>query len=105
MTTASKRMPASNPSRESAEQVVTSLGSDIKSGLSNGEASSRLQRHGRNELTASKPVPAWRRFLAQFQDVLVILLLVATAISAGLWGYERDRRCPTKRSRSSRSSC
>ena len=47
-----------------------------------------------NELAAEKPVPAWRRFLAQFQDVLVILLLVATAISAGLWAFERDAALP-----------
>ena len=58
------------------------------------EARSRLERYGRNELAAEKPVPAWRRFLAQFQDVLVILLLIATAISAGLWAYEREAALP-----------
>jgi Ca2+-transporting ATPase len=50
--------------------------------------------YGRNELTAEKPPPPWRRFLAQFQDVLVILLLVATAISVALWAYERDAALP-----------
>ena len=39
-------------------------------------------------------MPAWRKFLAQFQDVLVILLLIATLISAGLWLYERDSALP-----------
>ncbi len=39
-------------------------------------------------------MPAWRKFLAQFTDVLVILLLVAAAISAGLWLYERDSALP-----------
>ena len=63
-------------------------------GLSDAEARARLREHGRNELAARPPVPAWRRFLAQFQDVLVILLLVATAISAGLWVYERDTALP-----------
>jgi len=33
------------------------------------------------KLAADPPVAEWRKFLAQFQDVLVILLLVATAIS------------------------
>jgi Ca2+-transporting ATPase len=33
-------------------------------------------------------------FLAQFRDVLVILLLVATAISTGLWLYEREAALP-----------
>jgi P-type Ca2+ transporter type 2C len=35
-----------------------------------------------NELATEKATPAWRRFIAQFQDVLVILLLLATGISA-----------------------
>ena len=39
-------------------------------------------------------MPAWRKFLAQFQDVLVILLLIATLISAGLWLYERESALP-----------
>jgi Ca2+-transporting ATPase len=43
---------------------------------------------------AEKPVPAWRKFLGQFQDVLVILLLVATLISVWLWLYERDSALP-----------
>ena len=51
-------------------------------------------RWGRNELEAELPVLGRRRFLAQFQNVLVILLLVATAISAGLWAYERDTALP-----------
>ena len=39
-------------------------------------------------------MPAWRKFLAQFEDVLVILLLIATAISAALWLYERESALP-----------
>ena len=62
--------------------------------MSDGEARTRLERYGRNELTAEKPVPAWRKFLAQFQDTLVILLLVATAISVALWMYERETPLP-----------
>ena len=39
-------------------------------------------------------MPAWRKFLAQFADVLVILLLVATAVSAALWLVERESALP-----------
>jgi Ca2+-transporting ATPase len=80
--------------RMPAEEVVGGLGSDQRSGLSVQEAGARLQHYGPNELETEKPVPAWRRFLAQFQDVLIILLLVATAISVGLWAYERDTALP-----------
>lgn len=77
-----------------ADDVVTALASDAHAGLSAAEARARLERYGRNELAADRPVPAWRKFLAQFQDVLVILLLIATAISAVLWWIERDSALP-----------
>jgi P-type Ca2+ transporter type 2C len=70
------------------------LGTDAERGLTKAEARVRLDRCGRNELTAEKPIPAWKKFVAQFRDVLVALLLVATAISAGLWLYERDSALP-----------
>ena len=73
---------------------MAEFGSDARLGLSEAEARARLDRHGRNELTAEEPVPAWRKFLAQFQDVLVILLLIATLISAALWLYERESALP-----------
>jgi Ca2+-transporting ATPase len=62
--------------------------------LSAAEARARLEQDGRNELAAEAPVPAWRKFLAQFGDVLVILLLIATAISAALWLLERQSALP-----------
>jgi Ca2+-transporting ATPase len=80
--------------RQNVDDVLTALDVDARRGLSEDEARARLARYGPNELTAEKPVPAWRRFLAQFQDVLVILLLVATAISAGLWLVERESELP-----------
>lgn len=82
------------PYRQTVEEVLTALNTDARSGLSEEEVRVRLDRYGKNELMAEKPVPAWRKFLAQFQDVLVILLLVATLISAGLWLYERDSALP-----------
>jgi Ca2+-transporting ATPase len=82
------------PYRQPVDVVLTALGTDAEHGLSRAEARSRLERYGRNELTAEKPVPAWRKFLDQFRDVLVILLLIAAVISAGLWLYERDSDLP-----------
>src|SRR2546423_8922409 len=77
-----------------AEAVIAALGSDVNRGLRRAEAQARIVRAGPNALEAEPPIPAWRRFLAQFQDTLVILLLVATAISIGLWVYERDTALP-----------
>jgi P-type Ca2+ transporter type 2C len=82
------------PYRQRVDEVLAALGTDSQRGLSDAETRARLKRYGRNELTAEKPVPAWRKFLAQFQDVLVILLLIATVISAALWLYERESNLP-----------
>jgi Ca2+-transporting ATPase len=82
------------PYRRPAADVVAALGCDARRGLSSGEARARLERAGPNELPSTPPVPAWRRFLAQFKDVLTILLLVATAVSFLAWWIERDTPIP-----------
>ncbi len=84
----------SAPYQRSVPDLVTDLHTDGSRGLSDAEARARLERYGANQLTPERPVPAWRKFLAQFQDLLVILLLIATAISALLWMYERDAALP-----------
>ena len=78
----------------SAPDVVERLATDARSGLTAAEASRRLTAVGRNELAVEPPVPAWRRFLAQFKDVLVVLLLLATVVSVAVWLYERDAPLP-----------
>ena len=80
--------------RLTAEELAAELATDATRGLTDAEARVRLERTGRNEFAAEKVVPRWRRFLSQFQDVLVILLLIATAISVALWFYERDTSLP-----------
>ncbi|MHB1191791.1 MAG: cation-translocating P-type ATPase [Longimicrobiales bacterium] len=82
------------PWQRPASDVLATFGTDARDGLTDEEAAARLSRIGRNELEAEPPVPAWRRFLPQFQDALVVLLLVAAAISAGLWAFERDTSAP-----------
>ena len=76
------------------DAVTEALKTDEQRGLTSEEAQSRLARFGANELASEKPPPPWRRFLAQFQDVLVVLLMIATVISAGLWAIERDVPLP-----------
>ena len=80
--------------RQRVDELIAAFQTDQHQGLTSEEARGRLERFGRNELAAEPPTPAWRRFLSQFQDVLVILLLIATAVSAGLWVYEREGGLP-----------
>jgi P-type Ca2+ transporter type 2C len=86
-----QRLP---PYRRSAADVVADLGSDPARGLGAPEVQRRLQQGGPNELPSPPPVPAWRRFAAQFRDVLTILLLVATAVSLVAWWIERESSIP-----------
>jgi Ca2+-transporting ATPase len=94
MSTAALQQIQKPPYQQPVEEVLVAFNTDARRGLSKGEARARLERYGRNELTAEKLVPAWRKFLAQFQDVLVIVLLIATLISAVLWLYEREPALP-----------
>ena len=59
-------------------------------GLSSAEAQRRLEKFGPNQLASAPPVPKWKKFLAQFQDPLVYLLLAATVISLIAWFIERS---------------
>ena len=80
--------------RRPAGEVIASLGSDARGGLPSEEARARLERHGRNELPSTPPVPAWRRFLGQLEDPLTVLLLVATTVSFVSWLIERESEVP-----------
>ena len=71
-----------------AAEVARRLATDVESGLSAEEAASRLDRFGPNRLEESAAVPAWKKFLAQFADPLVYLLLAAVVISVGAWALE-----------------
>ena len=54
------------------------------SGLSGAEASRRLAIYGPNELQGALRVSPWTLLLAQFKNVLIVILLVATVLSAFL---------------------
>jgi Ca2+-transporting ATPase len=51
-------------------------------GLSAAEVARRLETYGPNELQVAARVSAWRTFFAQFQNVLILILLSATFVSA-----------------------
>ncbi|HET9082178.1 MAG TPA: cation-translocating P-type ATPase [Trebonia sp.] len=64
-----------------AAEVARGLGVDPRAGLSAAEASRRLEQHGPNRLAEAPREPRWRAFLRQFQDLLILILLVAAAVS------------------------
>jgi Ca2+-transporting ATPase len=64
--------------------VEARLGTSAALGLSGREAARRLAEHGPNEIATARPVSAWRLLLGQFENVLVLILLVAVALSVVL---------------------
>src|SRR5262245_51916270 len=70
-----------------ADDVLQRLGSDVHKGLDPGEAASRLEKHGPNRLPEGRKRGPLVRFLSQFNNVLVYVLLGAgfTKLMLGLW--------------------
>lgn len=67
----------------SAQAVAASLGVDGSIGLDGDRIASRLNQYGANVLAEPPVVPVWRRFLAQFNE-FVIWILIAAAVISGL---------------------
>ena len=68
-------------------KVVKVLGTNIESGLDPAEVASRQQKFGANELTVKAGKPPWLKFILQFNQPLLIILLSAGLIKAviGEW--------------------
>ena len=67
----------------SVEETLERLASGPR-GLTNDEATKRLQEYGPNELQARSHISPWSILLEQFKNVLIVILLLATALSAFL---------------------
>ncbi len=77
--------------RDSADAVLHALGSDAAHGLSQAEAQRRLAEVGPNRLKSAPETPWWKRLAEQFENLLVVILLVATVISAVEWLLQDPR--------------
>lgn len=70
--------------QETAERLQTSL----IHGLTPAEAEVRLIQDGPNELPHEEPEPLWLRFLKQFRETLILLLLASAAISFFMGNFD-----------------
>ncbi len=57
-------------------------------GLTAAQVEESRRQHGANVLTPPKKAPLWRQFLDKFRDSLIIILLIAGALSIGISLYE-----------------
>ncbi len=74
---------------EDAQSVLREVESSEK-GLGAEEAAARLERNGRNELAAAKKPSLISQFFKQMADPMIIILLVAAAISAVTSVYQNE---------------
>ncbi|MDD2373898.1 MAG: cation-translocating P-type ATPase [Eubacteriales bacterium] len=71
----------------SVEETGSLLETNIESGLNSKEVSRRLERYGANELAEKKQISMAQKIIAQFKDVMVLILIAASVLSAFLGDY------------------
>ena len=64
--------------------MAKALESDQEVGLTPEEAHLRLELHGPNELRARAIKPAWRLFVEQFTNAMILVLIGAAIITAAI---------------------
>ena len=76
--------------QKTVEQIIQEQSVDIDQGLSKDEVLQRQELYGPNELREKRKTTLFEMFLAQFNDFLVIILLIAAAVSIvlGIIGEE-----------------
>jgi Ca2+-transporting ATPase len=67
--------------RQTTLQVLERLHATPQ-GLLTTEALERLQKNGPNELPQGKKVTLWQRIIAQFKDLMILILIVAAIVAA-----------------------
>lgn len=84
-------MPVQLPSHSYHElsdcQVLESFSSNADEGLTAEEVARRYERYGRNELQFKPGKPPWLRFLLQFHQPLLYILLIAGGVKAFLGSW------------------
>ena len=62
-------------------ELLTALETDEKNGLSTQKATALLQKNGPNKLKEKKKKSWLSRFLSQFADVMILILIAAAIVS------------------------
>lgn len=72
------------------KEVIQNLETDMVKGLNDEQIAERTEKYGKNELKEKKKKSMFSRFLDQFKDVMIIILLIAALISFIIAIIEKD---------------
>lgn len=74
------------------DQLLKHLSVDPAKGLTSEEVAKRLEQYGENKLKAKKKKTMFERFMDQFKDVMILILIIAALISFITAFYEGDAK-------------
>lgn len=77
---------------EKREDVLSALKTDMETGLTEEQAQALLEERGENRLLDKKRKSMFRRFLDQFHDAMIIILLIAAAVSFAVAAVEGNTK-------------
>ncbi len=77
-----------SPYTKKASDLLAELGTNEKTGLSSAKVAEYTEKYGANKLKEKKKKSLAARFAEQFADAMIIILLIAAAISLGVAIYE-----------------
>ncbi|KAK4199124.1 hypothetical protein QBC40DRAFT_86435 [Triangularia verruculosa] len=74
----------------SSQEVLSTLGVNPATGLTDAQVKSSQAKHGKNAIAEEPPTPLWELILEQFKDQLVLILLGSAAVSFVLALFEQE---------------
>lgn len=74
---------------KSADEVFADIGSSAN-GLTSAEAQTRLEKNGKNKLAEAKKPSVIKKFFAELADPMIIILLIAAAVSGGTAALQNE---------------
>jgi len=77
-----------SPHSQDPSETAAMLGADIEHGLTDEKAAELLAEYGPNKLNEKKKKSMLMRFLEQFKDVMILILIAAAAVSFGIAAAE-----------------
>ena len=77
-------MEKNNWFNKKKEEVEKELSTDLEKGLTTEEVQKRQEKYGLNELKAKKKKTLFQKFLEQFKDFSIIILIIAAIVSGAV---------------------